>query len=216
MLIKIVIADDHAIFREGFKIVIQNSNVQVIGEASDGLELIDITSKTNPDLIFTDIKMPNMDGIEATKILHNRFPKIPIVALSMFSEEDMIFKIIEAGAKGFLSKSTNKQELIECINMIKDGNVYFNKLVSNALANFITSKSSNHIVSKPQIHLNEREKEIIRMICEECSSKEIALKLGYTTRTIENYRESIQQKTGAKNAAGVVLYAVKHGIYEPT
>ena len=213
--IRIVLADDHEIFRDGFKVMIKKQpSVQLVGEAANGEELIRQTRELQPDVVITDIKMPVMDGVEATKQLTSEFPEIGIIALSMFDEENLIVEMLEAGAKGYLLKNAHKDEIMEAIKTVDRNHTYYCNGTSARLANMIaksTFRPSTRVV-KPEF--SEKEVAVIRYICQEMSNKEIASNLNLSIRTIEGYRDRILEKIGARNAAGIVVYAIKNNIYQ--
>lgn len=213
--IKIVIADDHHIFREGFKVLLKNQHeVELVGEAEDGKELLDIAIQQQPDVAIVDIKMPGMDGIEACKNIRKRFPDMKVIALSMFNDDNLIVDMLEAGAKGYLLKNTNKNELIQATKAVHEGNTYYCSATSTKLAKMIAESKFNPYRNHPVKKFTTRETDIIKLICEQFTNKEIATSLGLSIRTVESHREKIQEKTGAKNSIGVVIYAIKHGIYQ--
>lgn len=212
--ITIVIADDHEIFRDGFKEMVKRfPEVQLIGEAENGKELMDLVKRLSPDVVLTDIKMPLMDGIEAARQLIKNKCTTRIIALSMFDEENLIIDMLEAGAKGYLLKNTHKHEIIEAIKAVHDGKTYYCKHTSEKLLQLIAKSKFNPYkkIAKPQF--SEREVQIIRMICDQLSNKEIAEKLNLSVRTIEGYREKVQEKMDVHNTAGIVVYAIKTSIY---
>ncbi len=213
--IKIVIADDHEIFREGFRLLLKNQREQeLVGEAANGRELLEVVGREFPDVVITDIKMPVMDGIEACKLIIKKFPGIKVIALSMFNEESLVLDMLEAGAKGYLLKNTNKQELLSAVKTVVNGDNYYCSDTSLKLAKLIAaSKYHPHRPVVPK-KFTEREMQIIRMICDQMSSKEIAHTLSLSIRTVEGYREQVQEKVGAKNSIGIVIYAIRNKLVE--
>ena len=212
--IKIVIADDHPIFRDGFRVLLRDQNdIQLIGEANNGEELIQLVMKLIPDVVITDIKMPVMDGIDASKFLTQHFPHIKIIALSVFNDDYLVVDMLEAGARGYLLKNTTKQELFEAIKTVASGEVYYCNDTSVKMARLIGLSKFNPYKNKQQPRFSTREMEIMRLICEQFSNKEIAETLHLSIRTIESYREQIFEKTSSKNMVGVAIYAIKHNIY---
>jgi DNA-binding NarL/FixJ family response regulator len=213
--IKIILADDHEIFRDGFKAMLKKQpSVELIGEASDGEELVELTRKLKPDVVVTDIKMPKMDGLQAAKILSEEFPGMGIVALSMIDEENLIVDMMEAGAKGYLLKNAHKNEIIEAIKAVDEGHIYYCDGTSAKLSRMIAE--SNKIpfgkkTSRPE--LTQKEIDVVLLICQEKTNKEIADRLNLSIRTIEGYRDRIFEKIGARNSAGVVIYAIRNKIY---
>lgn len=213
--IRIVLADDHEIFRDGFHVMLKKqTDIVLVGEAANGVDLIKVTERLQPDIVITDIKMPKLDGIEATKILTKKFPGINIIALSMFDDDNLIIDMLEAGAKGYLLKSAHKKEIIEAIKAVYKNETYYCKSTSTKLILMIGQSRFDPYKEIQKPEFTKREIDIITMICQEASNKEIASKLFLSIRTIEGYREKIQEKIKAKNAAGIVIYAIKTGIYK--
>lgn len=212
--IRVIIADDHAIFRDGLKQALASEdNIFVVGEASDGKELIHLVGESKPDVILTDIRMPVMDGISATKKILEISPDVCIIGLSMFDDEAHIVDMLESGAKGYLLKNADKSEIIEAINSVFHGELYYCKHTSFTLAKMISSSKLNPNKRKEKIEFTERELEIIQLICDQLTNKEIAEKLYLSTRTVEGHRLKIQEKMNAKNTAGIVICALKLGLY---
>jgi DNA-binding NarL/FixJ family response regulator len=211
--IRIILADDHEIFRDGFKAMLRKQPaIQLVGEAEDGESLIALARNTQPDVIVTDIKMPRMDGVAATKYLAKEFPHIGIIALSMFDEEQLIVEMLEAGAQGYLLKNAHKDEIIEAIKTVSNHQAYYCNDTSAKLAQMI-ARSRIKEEKEKKLEFTEKELSVIRYICQEMTNKEIADQMKLSIRTVEGYRERIQEKIGAKNAAGVVVYAIKKNIY---
>jgi len=209
--ITIVIADDHEIFRDGLVLMLSRQpSVTVMGQAGDGKELIELVKVHKPDIIITDIKMPYMDGVEATTYLTHHHPSSKIIALSMFNEENLIVDMLEAGARGYLIKNADKQEILEAIENVYEGNVYYCKHTTSNLASMIVKSKFNPLSRKEAIVFNDREIEIIKLICLQCTALEIGKRLFISKRTVEGYRTKILEKINAKNTAGVVVYALKN------
>ena len=213
--IRIILADDHEIFRDGFKAMLKKQpSVELIGEASDGEELVEVTRQLNPDVVVTDIKMPRMDGLQATRILSKEFPQIGIIALSMIDEENLIIDMMEAGAKGYLLKNAHKNEIIEAIKAVNADHIYYCDGTSAKLTRMIAKSDKIPFHKKaPKPELSQKEIDVIHLICEEKTNKEIAEQLNLSIRTIEGYRDRILEKIGARNSAGIVVYAIRNRIY---
>jgi DNA-binding NarL/FixJ family response regulator len=213
--IRIILADDHEIFRDGFKVMLKKQPaVQLVAEASNGEELVKLTHELKPDVVVTDIKMPRLDGVEAAKRLTHDLPQIGIIALSMFDEENLIVDMLEAGAKGYLLKNAHKDEIIEAINTVNMGQTYYCNDTSSKLAQMIARSNFKPSMKPAKPDFSEKEFAVIRFICQEMSNKEMAYHLNLSIRTIEGYRDRILEKIGAKNAAGIVVYAIKNNIYQ--
>lgn len=213
--IRIVIADDHEIFRDGFKVLLKKQDeLELVGEAENGKELLEVAAKFQPDVVITDIKMPIMDGIEACRIIKSKFPCMKVIALSMFNDDSLIVDMLEAGARGYLLKNTNKVELLLAVKNVHEGSTYYCSATSGKLTRMIAESNFNPYRSSPVMKFTNREKEVIKLICEQNTNKEIANRLGLSIRTIESHREKIQEKTGSKNSIGVAIYAIKHELYQ--
>jgi DNA-binding NarL/FixJ family response regulator len=209
--ISLVIADDHEIFRDGLALMLsKQKHITLKGQAEDGKELIELVKLHQPDIVLLDIKMPRMDGIEATKLLSTGYPAVRIIALSMYDEENLIIEMLEAGAKGYLLKNADKQEILDAIEQVYDDHVFYCRHTSAKLASLIVNSKFNPYRKKEVVLFTEREKEIIRLICLQYTAQEIGEKLFISKRTVEGYRTKILEKMGVKNTAGVVVYALKH------
>ena len=209
--IQLVIADDHEIFRDGLSLMLsRQKNMTLAGQAQNGQELLQMVRKSPPDVVLMDIKMPHMDGIEATKILSREFPELKIIALSMFSEENLIVEMLEAGAKGYLLKNADKLEILEAIKSVMEDRVYYCRDTSATLASMIVKSNFNPYRKRDVAEFSERETEIIRLICKQLTAQEIGDTLFLSRRTVEGYRTRILEKMNVKNTAGVVIYALKN------
>jgi len=215
--IKVVIADDHEIFRDGLKLMLSHAaDISCIGEAADGNELISIVDKLKPDVVITDIKMPGLDGIEAAKQITALHPEIGIIGLSMFEEEQLIMDMLEAGASGYLLKNSDKEELIDAIHTVAKNGQYYCKHTSAKLAKMIAhSRHTKNSEKDKAPEFTEKEVQIIKLICEGMTNKEIGEKLFMSVRTIEGYRIKILEKMNVKNTVGIVITAIKLGYYSP-
>jgi DNA-binding NarL/FixJ family response regulator len=214
--VRIVIADDHPIFRDGFKILLKKlkpNSVELVGEAGDGNELVELALKVRPHVIITDIQMPGIDGIEATKRIKKSNPNIQIIALSMFNEDHLVVDMLEAGASGYLLKNTSKTEFEQALRIVHEGGVYFTPEASVHLTKSIKqSAKPDRLAKLPK--LTDREIEIIHLICKGKTNKEIASELYLSPRTIESHRENIYEKTETHSSAEVAIYAIRYNIID--
>jgi DNA-binding NarL/FixJ family response regulator len=209
--IRVVIADDHVLFRTGLRsLLTQVRNVELVGEASNGQELLRRSIELVPDVILTDINMPIMDGAIATKEIARRKIGSRIVVLSAYGKEEPILKMLEAGALGYLLKSADCDEISDAINAVFRYRPYFCREVTEKLTEIVTK---NYQLPPANIPFTDREKEIMRLICREATSKEIASTMNLSKRTVEGHRTRIMDKIGAKSIAGLITYAFAHGIY---
>lgn len=211
--IRLVIADDHEIFLDGLSLMLsRQEHIALVGQASDGRELIEIVAREKPDVVMTDIKMPNMDGITATRQIIRTDPDTRIIALSMFDEEDQIVEMLEAGAKGYLLKNADKQEILEAITSVYEDGTYYCKTTSSKLASMIARSKFNPYRKKEQVAFTEREQEIIQLICQQLTAQQIGDRIFLSKRTVEGYRTRILEKMNVRNTAGVVMYALKNNL----
>lgn len=205
MKIKIAIADDHQLFIDGIKSILSNElDISIIAEATNGLDLIKkIESGLLPDIIVTDIRMPVMDGIAATKVLTKEFPKIPVLALTMYDQSADVLEMLEAGAKGYVTKDVQKQELISAIHLLINGEKYFSKNLPADLKDWFNNDTE-------EIALTRREKEILILLSKGRTTFQIARELKLSKFTIDTHRKNIHKKLGIKSNAGLVRYAMEN------
>lgn len=214
--IKVIIADDHEIFRDGLRIMLQKQpDIQLVAEAGDGRELIDQVEQWQPDIVISDVKMPRMDGVTAARYLARHYPQIGIIALTMFDEEDLIIDMLEAGAKGYLLKNADKHEIVDAVKSVYSQEPYYCRHTSHKLAQMVAKSKFNPYKQKEKPEFNERENEIITDICNGLTSKQIAEKIYLSVRTVEGLRMKIMEKMEVKNTAGIIIYAIKHGLFKP-
>ncbi len=215
--IKILITDDHPFFRHGIKLLLSDSEmIGKIDEAGSGKSALEMLQKETYDLVIMDIKMPDLGGIEATQYIKRNFPSVKIIGMSMYDDKTYIAKMVRAGAKGYLLKSSGKDELLKAVEMVMKGEKYFSKEVSSALMNSIISDTFPGMSSfdDENVNLTKREREIIRMVAEEYTNVQIGENLGISPRTVDTHRRNLLQKLRVKNTAGLVKYALKNGILE--
>jgi len=210
---KILLVDDHTLFRNGLKMLLDTlPGYEVTGEASNGKEFLELIRKNQYDIIFLDIEMPEINGIEAAKRALEINPALKIITLSMYGDEEYYDQMVDAGAKGFLLKNTNLQEVKTAIDTVLNGGNYFSQeLMQNLLRNYKITKAQK----TPESELSEREIEILLLISEGLSNQEIGDRLFISKRTVEKHRANILDKTKCKNTAGLVMYAIKNQLIEP-
>ncbi len=214
-IINVAIADDHELFRKGLQTAFKsNSQFKILFEASDGIDLLSKIEfqKGKVDVILLDIRMPNLDGSEATILIKQKYPLIKILILSMYDDYKSIANLVLKGANGYLLKDSTGEDILKAIKHVHMHGFYGTEIVDNALASFhdIDRKEILHNFNKKP--LNEQEKKVMKFICEEKSSAEIAEILCLSARTIEGIRLKIMKKIGVKNAAGLVKYALHENL----
>lgn len=211
--IRYIIADDHKIFRQGLRLVLQEDpRLQLMAEAADGLELMEQLRFEQPDVVLLDLKMPNMDGLEATKAIREKYPELRVLILTMHDDEQLILHLLEAGANGCLIKNTDAEEIRLAMHCCKDNGYYFSDRVSNLMLRSLVQKKKAAPSFRSAPAINEREREVLQLICEGLTAVEIGKKIFLSHRTVEGIKASLLEKTGARNTAGLVMYAVKHGV----
>jgi len=205
-IISTIIVDDHIIYRKGLRTVLNEiSFVKVIAEASNGKELLRILKTNNADIILMDINMPEMDGIEATKKTLEKYHDTEVIALTMHEEIGYFNKMIEAGAKGFLLKKTNKEQLETALKSVFYGKTYF-------ADEFVISTQANKKASKTDIQISDREKDVLKLISKGFSNADIADKLKLSKRTVDGHKARLFDKTGTVNAPNLVMFAIKNDL----
>ena len=209
--IRIVIADDHQLFRNGLKILLSAfPEFEIIGEASNGEEFLSLIKNIPADIALMDINMPEMDGIEATRRAMKIGNNLNVIALSMYGEEEYYYKMLDAGAKGFLLKDSDISEVKEAILTVRKGGSYF----SQELLQHVIQKIKHREHENKSTNLSKREKEILLKICEGLSNQEIAESLFISKRTVDKHRANLLGKTNSKNTASLILFAIKNKLIE--
>jgi DNA-binding NarL/FixJ family response regulator len=207
----IIIADDHRMFRESLsKILTMKKVATVIAEASNGKELLELLDKHQPQIILTDISMPEMDGIEATKLAIAKQPNVKILALSSFGDEKYYYSMLEAGAKGFVLKNAGIHELQNAIIEVAKGGTWF----SAELIQKVITKFNDKPKKTAESTLTEREIEILKLICESFTNDQIAEKINISFDTVKWHRANIMAKAECTNTAALVIYAIRNKIIE--
>jgi two-component system response regulator NreC len=207
--IRVIIADDHDIYRDGLKLLLNSDEIEVVGEASNGIQLLDEARKYKPDVVLTDLMMPVSTGIEAIKELKKEnFERI--IALSFFDSDTLIVEALESGAMGYLHKNVQKEEIVEAIKDVYNFRSYYSKATDMRLARSIIKSRYNPYLNKSVPFFTLQEIEIIRLICEEKSSPEIGKILNMGTRTVEGHRAKIVQKMNVRTPVGIAIYAIKN------
>lgn len=213
--IKVLITDDHVLYRAGVKTALSaKKDIKVIAEADNGMHLLNMLKllPVQPDVILLDIQMPVMDGIGALPEIKKNWPHIKVIMLTMMDDHSMITKLMELGANSYLSKTSDSEIIYEAIKTCFEHEYYFNALTNKAL--LINLKEKNTVtpqkIAQQEANLSDKEVLVLRLMCEEKSTKEIAEIVELSPRTVEAIRDKLKVKTGAKTTAGLILYAVKH------
>ncbi|NGP87685.1 response regulator transcription factor [Fodinibius halophilus] len=212
--INILLVDDHDIVRDGIRLLLEDEiGFNIIAEAENGQEAIQACEDYDIQFVIMDINMPKMDGIEATHKIKEQYPDIKILALTMMDEDEHIRNMIEAGASGYILKSSDKAELVDAITTILDGRHYFSEDATQRVMMDLV-KSSGPNKKRDPANITEREHEVLELIVKEYTNQQIADEFHISIRTVDAHRRNLLQKTGAKNTAGLVTYAIKHDLVE--
>jgi DNA-binding NarL/FixJ family response regulator len=215
--INVIIADDHVLYRAGVKTALSaKKDVKVIAEADNGMHLLNLIKSIPADVILLDIQMPIMDGITALPEIKKILPNVKIIMLTMVDDHSMITKLMELGANSYLTKTSDSEIIYEAIKTCFEQEYYFNSLTNKALLTNLKQKNmpTPQQLMPQDVQLNDKETTILRLMCEEKSTKEIADMVDLSPRTVEAIRDKLKVKTGAKSTAGLIMYAVRHKIIE--
>ena len=211
--ITVIIADDHVLYRAGVKAALSSKkDIKIIAEADNGQQLMILLKAIQPDVILLDIQMPMMDGITSLPEIKKLYPNIKVIMLTMMDDHSMISKLMELGANSYLSKISDSEIIYEAIRTCYEQEYYFNSMTNKALLHNLRNKN-NHTPAKllaEDARLTEKEVMILRLMCEEKSTREIAEQVDLSPRTVEAIRDKLKTKTGSKSTAGLIMYAVKH------
>ncbi|MCJ7600984.1 MAG: response regulator transcription factor [Desulfobulbaceae bacterium] len=214
---RIVLADDHAMFRQGIKNILETvEGLEVVGEASDGLMLLDLLRQGTPDMVILDISMPNLRGLEATREIKMISTDVKVLILTMHKDKDYVYSALSAGAEGYLLKEDADTELFAAIEKIRNNGCYISPLLSGEFAFDMVQASHKGELSSLSDPLTIREREVLKLIAEGISNKETADLLYISIRTVENHRANIMRKLNIKQTANLVKYAINKGYILPT
>lgn len=211
--IQIAIADDYKIFRDGLKVGLSNDEaLQVVLEADNGEELLAKLLTQDVDVILMDLKMPLMDGMEATKEVRKNYPNTKILVVTMYDDDKFIIHLMENGANGYLLKNADGDEIVKAIHAVHENDYYFNDLVNKALLKKLVNKKIIKPSFNDNVEFTERELEVLKLICDEKTNVEIGKLIFLSPRSVEGIRQRLIEKIGVRNTAGLVMFAVKTGL----
>jgi DNA-binding NarL/FixJ family response regulator len=216
-LIKIAIADDHKIFRDGIKMALAGKeNLKMLWEAEDGKDLMHKVAIKKPDVLLMDIRMPEIDGINAIEMLRKEYEDIKIIVLTMYDDQQMISRMMEMGANAYLTKTTDPEEIYEAILTCMNDDFYFNSLVNNAVMGKLIQKKNvrQHYGSAVPINFNEKEIKILQLLAQDKTTEEISKIIFLSPRTIETIRQNMKSKVGAKTIAGLIMYGMRNKLID--
>lgn len=214
-VIKVAIADDHQIFRKGVILSLRPyTNIKFILEADNGNELLTGLKTDIPDVVLMDLRMPQKDGIETTKIINKQYPNVFVLVLSMYEDERFVSHLMENGANGYLLKNAEPQEIRKAIMDVYEKGYYLNNFVNRILIKKAHSRQKTIPSLNSEITVSDKEREVLRYICMELTAQEIAQKMDISPRTVEAIKDRLMERFGCKNTAGLVFFAVKNNLVD--
>ncbi|TMI64811.1 MAG: response regulator transcription factor [Bacteroidetes bacterium] len=214
-LIKLAIADDHKIFRDGIRMALKDKEyLKILWEAEDGRDLMHKLKIKLPDVILMDIRMPEIDGINAISMIRKEYEVLKIIVLTMYDDQEMITKMMEMGANAYLTKTTDPEEIYQAILTCMNDDFYFNDLVNKAVLLKLQHKKNVRQFYPNPVKFNDKEMRILKLIAEDKTTEEISKEVFLSPRTIETIRQNMKQKVGAKTIAGLVMYGMRNKLLE--
>jgi RNA polymerase sigma factor (sigma-70 family) len=210
-MVKVLLADDHALVRAGIRSLLEASGASVVGEASDGREALRLAAKLQPDVVFMDVAMSTLNGIEAARQLHRSHPEVRIIMLSMHAERQYIYESARAGATGYVLKDAAFSDLLAAIEAALDGRTYWSPAAAELAMDDYLHRKGEAVPSATE-KLSGREREVLQLLAEGQSSAEIAEQLGISTRTVDTHRQNLMQKLQIHTIAGLTRFAIRHGL----
>jgi DNA-binding NarL/FixJ family response regulator len=211
--IRVLVADDHAIIREGLRVMLGNQpDMEVLGAATNGREAIRMVDEYEPDVVVMDISMPELNGIEAIQQILPRHPHMRVIVLSIHETKPYIFRTLNAGAKGYLIKETAGLEVVDAVRAVYRGERYLSQRISDLLTDVSFRNLEVPIEVSPLEQLSPREREILQLVAEGKTSQEIAERLSISPKTVDTYRSRLMRKIGVDDMAGLVKFAIQHGV----
>jgi DNA-binding NarL/FixJ family response regulator len=210
---RIVLADDHTLVRTGMRLLLESiPDVKVVGEASDGLEALQLIQKHLPDCVLMDLAMPGLSGVEAVRRSTSQFPSIPILVVSMHADEAYVHQALAAGAAGYLLKGADKEELESALSTVCRGETYLTPAISKTLVAALAKRTQTSEPVSPLEVLTMRQRQVLRLVAEGNSTKQVAGRLGLSAKTVEAHRGAIMERLGIRDLAGLVRFAVRVGL----
>ena len=214
MSINVLLADDHTILRDGLAAILsQRENFTVVGQAGNGREAVRLCREKHPDIVVMDINMPELNGVEATRQIQLDWPEIQVIILSMYATKEHIYQAFQAGARGYLLKETSGLEVVDAILAVAEGRRYLSKtLTDQVIEDYVLQREASS--TGPLDSLSDREKQVLQLVVEGHSNREIADLLHLAVSTVSTYRSRLMKKLGVDDLAGLVKFAIQHGIID--
>lgn len=213
MTIRVILADDHAIVRDGLRLLLNaQTDIEVIGEAADGRSAVKMVAQLQPDVLVMDIVMPELNGIEAARIIREKNPEIQIVILSMHSNTEHIYRALQGGVRGYLLKESAGEEVVSAVRAVHVGKRYLSQKITETLVDDYVVQKEISPAKSPIESLSDREREVLQLVVEGKSSAKIAETLHLSTKTVETYRSRLMRKLGVNDLPALVKLAIQHGV----
>lgn len=211
--LRLVLADDHTMMRSGLRLLLEREpGFMVVGEASDGREAIEVTDAQTPDVVVMDVAMPNLNGIEAARRITNSHPNTAVIILSMHSDESYVLRALNAGARGYLLKDSAESDLISAVRAVSEGKAFFSPAISKLLVEDYVRQLRQRGVEDSYELLTPRERELVQLLAEGKTTKEIAANLNLSPHTVETHRSNVMRKLNLNSLPELILYAVRKGV----
>ncbi|WP_236590937.1 response regulator [Neptunomonas japonica] len=212
-MIRVLLVDDHPLVLDGINACLSSQEgIEVVGQANNGLEALELAEALIPDVVLMDVSMPVMNGLEATKELKIRFPDFRVLILSMHENREYILQLIQSGAAGYVLKDVSSEELVKAIEVVHQGGTYFSSRASETLVKHFDSGRRHAVIDDSRPNLTKREETVLKLLAEGGSNKDIARQLDISVRTVETHRQNIKQKLNIQTAAGLAKYAIENEI----
>jgi DNA-binding NarL/FixJ family response regulator len=208
--LRLILADDHQIVRQGLRVLLEREGIEIAGEALDGHAAVTLIDVYRPDVAILDLSMPGLNGVDAAREILHRHPKIGIILLTVHSEEYQVITALRAGIRGYVIKTQAADELVRAIREVAAGGTYLSPAVSRIVVDAYLSGTA-----LPADPLTPRERQVLQLVAEGKTTKEVAVFLGLSSKTAESYRARVMEKLGIHQTAGLVRYAIRHGLIEP-
>ena len=213
MKISVLVADDHAIIREGLRVMLGSQpDMEVVGTASNGYEAIQFVDQNEPDVVVIDISMPELNGIEAISRMLPQHPHLKVIVLSIHETKPYVYRTLKAGAKGYLIKETAGLEVVDAVRAVQRGERYLSQRIADLLTDISFRQLETSIDVSPLDALSPREREILQLVAEGRTSQEIGERLSISSKTVDTYRSRLMHKIGVEDVAGLVKFAIQHGV----
>lgn len=208
---RVIIADDHMMFRRGLKALLERENISVIGEAADGFDAVRLADQLDPDIVILDMSMPNLNGIETAREIHKHRPEIKVIILTMFEDDRSVYEALRANVKGYVLKTQAPTDLAQALQELAAGRRYISpQIAKNIVQDYLIQEKET-----PEHQLTSRERQVLQLVAEGNATKQIASLMNLTSKTVESHRYRLMKKLGSSNIAGLVRHAVRLGLVPP-